>query len=279
MSSNFPRTEPPPTPFILRIPNEILHHILSFLHHLSCDDPLVEYHVNGKDYEVSQMLVLRSVCRHFRAITAELDFWYDPDFLFADLVTSPYEISLFTRHYREKRFLKILFTDASLVNSLGQRKTDWKFDSLEGLMAVMEGVPLFVQNARVIHLEILEDNEMPRSYLEPPPLDIAIDTLSACSHITTLSIRLADDVNLDAIAASFPSLETLNCSEINHFYGSLHGLNHLRTLGINTCGDDVPTTQPWLPLRSVETLTKLSLECMAVDIPSFDRNPLDAFIN
>ena len=101
------------------------------------------------------MLVLRSVCRHFRAVTAELDFWYDADFLFADLVTSSYESSSFMRHYQEKRFLKVLFTDASLVNSLGRRKTDWKFESLEGLMAVMEGVPLFVQNARVIHLEIL----------------------------------------------------------------------------------------------------------------------------
>ena len=266
--------EPPPTPFILRIPNEILYHILSFLPNLSRNESFVRYYTNGKDYEVSQTLVLRSVCRHFRAVTAELDFWYDADFLFSSLINCFYT-GLEIRNDLEGRFLRILFTDAGLVNSLGRRKTDWMFEGLEGLMAVMEGVPLFTQNARVIHLE-METEEMS---CFPLSLHTAIDILAACSHITTLSIRLADSVDFNAIAASFPSLETLSCSESSNFYGSLQQLDRLQTLVIQTWGDDSPHAPPWLPLRSAETLTKLSLKCGRVDIPSLDTNSLNAFIN
>ena len=69
----------PRTLFILSLPNEILHHIFSCLADLSDDQPFVHYHEDGKDYEVSQMLVPRSVCRRFRAIVADLDFWYDAE--------------------------------------------------------------------------------------------------------------------------------------------------------------------------------------------------------
>ncbi len=226
------------------------------------------------------MLVLRSVCRHFRAVTADLDFWYDPDFLFADLATPQEYYSSFMRYHQEERFLKVLFTDASLVSSLGRRKTDWKFESLEGLIAVIEGVPLFMQNARVIHLEMPDYDEIHRSDLEPSSLDIAIEKLAACSHITTLSIRLADDVNLDAIAASFPSLETLKCYETGRYYGSLQELNRLQILRVGTWSNDVSTTLlPWLPVNSAETLTELRLECGSVGNPVFNTNSLDTFIN
>ena len=148
---------PPSGPLILSVPNEILHHIFSRLYDLSRDEPFVKYHLNGRKYEVAQMLVLRSVCRHLRAITAELDFWYHADFQFTDLIPPSYEVGSFMPRYPEGRFLKALFGDAHLVNSLAQRKTNWVFQSLEGLMAVLEGVPLFVQNAQAIHLEIMED--------------------------------------------------------------------------------------------------------------------------
>src|ERR1700685_2977202 len=229
MSSN-----PAPTPLILSIPNEILHHILSFLPRLSHGEPFIQFQLNGEDHEAPQMLVLRSVCRLFRAITTELDFWYDAAFSFARLVSSSGIPD------QEGRFLRVLFTDANLVESLGRRKTDWMFESLEGLMAVMEGVPLFIQNARTINLEIMED-EMPYPHREPSSIDIAIDTLAACSHITTLNIRLADTVHLTAIAMSFPSLEKLTCTETTHFRGSLQRLSHLQSLHIHNPREDVLT--------------------------------------
>ena len=110
-----------------------------------------------------------------------------------------------------------------------QRKTNWVFESLEGLMAVLEGVPLFVQNARAIHLEIMEDVYRSNSIC----LYAAIGALAVCPHITELSTRLADNINLSAIAASFPSLESLSCPETNNFYRSLDQLGRMRMLRVS----------------------------------------------
>ena len=281
---------PPSGPLILSIPNEILHHIFSFLHVSPPDDPFVSdpysydesfvlYQVNGKRYEVAQELVLRSVSRHFRAITAELDFWYDADFRFIDLIPSSYEDrhSRFGARYPERKFLKALFGDANLVKSLGKRKTDWRFESLEGLMTVMECVPLFVQNARAIDLEIM-DVDTYRA--QPSDFDAAIDVIASCSHITKLSTRLANDVNLSKIAAYFPALETLSCRENNSFQGSLALLDRLRTLRLDYYDDKFPSPRRWLPLRSAETLTELSVQCGPdVDTQIFDTTSLLMFVN
>jgi hypothetical protein len=152
------------------------------------------------------------------------------------------------------------------------------FESLEGLVAVMQGVPLFIQNARTIYLEIMDGEEMFDSDIELSSLDIAIDTLAACSHITKLNIRLADTVHLTAIATSFPFLEDLSCTETNHFHGSLQELSHLQSFRIHIYAlEDDELTHPSLPLRSAETLTTLNLT--VIDSPFFDAEPLDAFIN
>src|SRR5271170_6249030 len=101
---------PSSSPFILITPNEILHHVFSFLPDPSDHDSFVRYHADGKDHKVSQMLLLRSVCRLFRAIAAELDFWYDAEFLFGDLA-SPNEHrwdNRFLYNQQEERFLKVL---------------------------------------------------------------------------------------------------------------------------------------------------------------------------
>src|SRR5271163_3028320 len=60
----------PPPPSILTIPNETLLHILNFVSHpdVHCAVNYVQYRLNDKEYEVSQMFVLHSVCRHFRSI-------------------------------------------------------------------------------------------------------------------------------------------------------------------------------------------------------------------
>ena len=137
----------PSGPLILSVPNEILRHVFSRLFDLSRDKPFVKYYLNGRKYEVAQMLVLCSVCRYLRAITAKLDFWCNADFQFTDLIPPSYEVRSFASRYPEVRLLKALFNETHLVNSLGQRKTNWVFQSLEGMVAVLEGVPLFVQNA------------------------------------------------------------------------------------------------------------------------------------
>ena len=62
-----------------------------------------------------------------------------PSILFSSFLTSSYEGPSSQRNIEEERFLKVFFTDLGLVNSLGRRKTDWMFESLEGLMAVIVG--------------------------------------------------------------------------------------------------------------------------------------------
>ena len=273
-------SRPLQTPFILSIPNEILHHILSFLPDLSRDEPFVHYKSDGKDYRVAQMLVPRSVCRKFRDITPKLDFWYDPDFLFADLAT-PESVGSFMRPYYEQQFLKALFSDADLVDSLGRRKTDWRFESLEGVLAVIEYVPLFTENARTIYLEIVDsdDADIRDPEMEPTTLEIVMDILSQCEHVTTLNIRLGDNVNLDELAEAFPTLEVLNCSETNSYSGSLQELGRLRKLYLGCWDDDVSTALSFLPLSSAETLTELTLDCRNTDNSVFDTDSLDAFVN
>jgi len=287
MSINAPNIKLPP---ILGIPNEVLYHILNFLSYLNLDESIVEYQVNDKDYKVSQMIVLRSVCRRFRSMIPELDFWLDTYFDFFRLIPGWYELpadSSFSCHAQERQFLEVLFSDDELVESLGRRKTEWMFQSIEGLQIVMQKIPLFKQNARTISLEIVSDEDDSESEdrfatgtsATGTSLDIAIDMLSACSRITTLCILLADSLNLTKIASSFPFLETLYCSETDHFHGTLQGLTHLQGLYMDTRGD--VTTIPWLPLQSTSTLRRLGLTCnpyMSFE-SFFDAPSLDLFTN
>jgi hypothetical protein len=225
------------------------------------------------------MLVLRSVCRKFRAIIPELDFWYDAEFLFADLASPESVGSSLRRHY-EQQLLQALFSDANIVDSLGRRKTDWMFESIDGLIDVMDSVPLFAQNARTIYLEALDLDEDDLGLgIEPQSLDIAFDTLSACDHVTELTIRLGYTIDLDLIAASFPSLEILNCFETNDYSGSLQELSCLQILRLDGGDNYISNMTTMLPLRAAETLTELRLDCATVDNPIFDSEPLDAFIN
>jgi F-box-like len=106
---------PPPTPWLLTLPNEILLHIFSLLPYWF----FIDYVSDGKQYrQVSPILVLRSVCRHFRALTPQMDFWYKPDFSFSQLIPSFY-----TRRWGpralEQPLLRVLFNDANVVNALG----------------------------------------------------------------------------------------------------------------------------------------------------------------
>lgn len=100
------------------------------------------------------------------------------------------------------------------MSLLGRRKTDWKFESLHRRVDDCDrGCTLFIQNARGIYLKILDEDEMPFSNLELSPLNMAIRKLATCSHIRTFSIILVEGVNLDVVAASFPSLEALKVTK------------------------------------------------------------------
>ena len=215
------------------------------------------------------MLVLRSVCHHFRAITTQLDFWCDPNFYFTDLIPhSPLARSVDS--YYDGQLLEALFSNPNLVYSLGQRKKDWIFDSYEGRIVVLEGVPLFRQNTSAIHLEIIEEEDC----------HAAMKALAAYSHITKFSTHYTTTIDLSTIAALFPSLESLSCFETSNFKGSLEQLPHLHTLHLSSWDNTMHPNRPCLPLQSSQTLTELSLQyCMDVNIPFCNTDSLGTFMN
>jgi hypothetical protein len=59
------------------------------------------------------------------------------------------------RAREEKEFLKILFGDADLANTIGRNKSEWTFQSLSVLEVIMEYVPGFRCNTRSIVLGVL----------------------------------------------------------------------------------------------------------------------------
>jgi hypothetical protein len=276
---SFPVVEAPPSkPWILRIPNEILLHILSYLTNPPHEpNRFVTYDVeDGEIQEVSQILVLRSVCSLFRTATAELDFWCDPEFTFMDLLYPHGTHSVHRMLDKEEQFLRVIFSDDHLVESLSRRKTDWKFDSVGGLDVVMESIPLFTQNTRAISLEFVYGNE-DESPLESQ-FDIAFERLAVCSGVTKLNTNLAFNVDLSAAAASFPLLEELDFCQTSMYTGSSRGFTRLRKMGLDSWHCP-PMMGLWLPVNSTETLTELRLHCGGLDRPVFDTTILEKFTN
>lgn len=270
-------TSPPSKSFILELPNEILHDIFSCLYDLSHDQPFVEYRANDKEYVVSQMLVLRSVCRRFRAIIPKLDFWHDADFRFTELIPARGLGDDLLPDVDILRFLEALFSDADIVESLSERKTDWVFENLQILGAVLGSIPAFMKNVRAIHFELME----PDYFMYPSRLSIAIDQISiGLPTLTELSIRLSNIVQLNEIATAFPTLESLTVTEADEIVGSLQQLAHLRKLHISAWEEN-QRDRPWLPFASAATLTQLHLECgpdLGMSV-FFDTDSLRAFVN
>lgn len=81
---------------ILTLPNETLHMICSLLPPCDrvrfCTDDRVEH-------DQPQIIILRWVSRRFRAISCDLDFWYEDDFDFSMLLPSNDSEELLTIRY------------------------------------------------------------------------------------------------------------------------------------------------------------------------------------
>jgi F-box domain len=138
---------------LLSLPNETLINIFSRYSHFD----FVKYTSDGQNYQLSQILVLRQVCRRFRFLVAELPLWRDKDFLFGSLIKLPAlsnnSSSFREKHKMEMEFMKVLFNDAYLVDNLCG-KTDWTFDSVDGLSLVTGSIPGFEGNVSSIYLKL-----------------------------------------------------------------------------------------------------------------------------
>jgi hypothetical protein len=269
---SFPIVETPPSEaWILRLPNEILNHILSFLTGVE-PSLLVTYPVNGGYIWTSQELVLRSVCRLFRTVTTELDFWCHASFSFMYLIypsvahrNPPTERDL-------ERFYRVLFSDAHLVESLSRRKTDWVFRTVRELDIIKECIPSFTRIARGVHLMFYS------SLAKQSLFDIAFAKLAVCLGVTKLSTNFACVVNLSIVAASFPLLEEIHLHRADYI-GSLRSLNSLRKLHLDSTWR-TESTILWLPVNCTETMTELELVYQPDrEQPVFDFTTLETYTN
>jgi hypothetical protein len=87
---------------------------------------------------------VRSVHRQFRAIVAELPFWYLPDFKSK------------RRSVKDIDFLHDIFADHHIIGTL-QPPTDWPgLMNVAVLELVRNDVPLFRENAKSLHLQLVD---------------------------------------------------------------------------------------------------------------------------
>src|SRR5208282_4126382 len=169
-------SSPPSISFISRMPNEILQSIFSFIpdaQYFDSHDPY--YSDEEENHEVAQELILRSVCRRFRIIVNESDFWLPQNFEFASLLKRRLS------NWEEGEFLRTLFKDHHLVKCL-RRKTAWTFGNLNSLFAVIKNIPSFPRRARNIDLAIV-DNEDYRPSHGSSAVTTAIEKLAICQHV------------------------------------------------------------------------------------------------
>jgi hypothetical protein len=245
-------TSPPPSAsFTSRMPNELLQLVFSFIPDAQLFDSYDPCYSNN----VSQELILRSVCRCFRAIVNESGFWLAQNFNFPSLLKKR------LNHQAEGEFLRTLFRDRHLVQCL-QRKTMWTFDSLNSLSAVIESIPSFPQHARNIALAMVDHPHYRPSY-GPSAVTIAIQKLAICQHVTSLSIQWTIYVDLDAIVRSFPLVENIKLGDIIYCPGSLQSLTNVKKLTIKSGSvyEDPSTFLSFLiPAKSAKSLDN-QFEC------------------
>ena len=213
----------------MSLPNELLRKIFSYLPPVRVTS-LFFPHLRSTR---STLLALRHTCRRFRAIVADSMFWCTDDGDGAarnELV--PTTDSHLTSERREERFLKALLDDPQIVECL-ESKNMWSFSYRRGLLAILQFVSLFRQNANFITLYGMSYPDFDPFAQEEPPFSIhdAIESLAFCHCITTLHIKYVQEIKLEIIVKSCPSLRDLRFTNVNH-YGWIEGQLHLKRLDI-----------------------------------------------
>src|SRR5271170_4724929 len=145
-----------------RVPNEVLHLILSFVIIQGVLDP----HPN---FECHQLFVLRWVSRRFRMITNQLEIWHADEFNdeFAYIFNCGRSNCL-----KEAQFLRILLNDPELGRSLS-RRTCWEFENIDLFYTIITSIPEV--NQKTTNVTLLEF---------PIGLNVVIDRLEQFTCLT-----------------------------------------------------------------------------------------------
>jgi hypothetical protein len=264
--SSIPSSLVPP---ILRLPTEVLFKIFFFLPTGSAreddrvwiwDEPPTASHQSPHH----PILVLRQVCRLFRAVANELDFWTDDEFDFS---------KLHDRFAIPTGLVEALLTDSHLVHCLEKKRT-WLFRSYDVFCIVMERVLLHRVATTMRFIWVSSDIE-PDFILptDETPFPSLVYKLVVCAKLTTLQLLEVPELDFDYIPKCLSALEILSISyrwsvRNRNWLGSLQGLPRLRQLSLTNIG--VFKRPGWrrtveqnivdpLPLSSVSTMTHLQI--------------------
>jgi hypothetical protein len=251
---------------ILNLPNEILNETFKYIR-----TPITVQRCVGEGH-FSEIFGIRSVCRRFRAVSNEMSFWYDEDFDLLDLIPDRPWFDPADVHRDCQAFLKVLFSDKHLVQSLARRSI-WRFENLISFQSVMELVPSFYRNTTVVVLSsdficdepaspstIIRNSSVVKSsmdslslqgitflqglefrHLSPPPprkqsptpIQIVFSNLVSCHSLTSLHLsEFREPFDLDLVVRFCPLLRKLSLNVINQYRGTLRTLSCLEDFDV-----------------------------------------------
>jgi hypothetical protein len=276
------------SPPILELPNEILSIVLS------CFIISAKASLNTRSWrDPHPILVLRKVCRRFRAVANELEFWYDDDFEIHTLLSPniAFRNSRPAEIQRQTKFLTSLFTDVHLVDCLGRKKS-WTFYCFRLFLLVLDLLPLFRQTVTTLKFESINDDEYHESDTTQWYHEV-IPTLGGFAQLTALHLDYFKGFDFDYIVKFCPALESLRLTRtvIGPFHdcsGTLEGLSNLQEFSLSDLLEFSFTENPastgnnatsFLPLSSVASLTALHLHTVHPSETEYYTNSLIKFTN
>jgi hypothetical protein len=263
--------------FVLSLPTEILYFIFQYtLHVLQCrirfdadESDRLSVKVDQKAWH--QLLTLRSVCRRFRDVADNIPIWCNTsDFQLANVY--PDDENLYP-----DRFSSLIFAPGrpyelqsqSIYVSLGRYRT------VSDVLLHQEPI-----NKNIDSITLLGEPECHVITNESLKAIIKLETLYKCHNVTKLRIESLLGINLCTLATNFPLLEYLHIGGLYGTHGDLGQLSHLKFLEIHELGiEECERSSFFFPLKSVGTLTWLSLR-YGLGMPhEFDIHKLLAFVN
>jgi hypothetical protein len=212
---------------ILELPDELLYYILSYSLDSLAEDRLKKWDLITHFMQIpiapppKLALVLRAVCRHFRALVNDMPFWHSVGF-------DPTSFLPPTRQstWDQQLFLHLLFLDRHLADNLG-RKSHWMFSTVQNILTVYKDIPYFRQNVVSVEFHKFiprfdDPNQDSSNEISESPLNIAIYTLSFCGFLTSLRIGpTTAPCNLDALSICCPALKLLALHDNGNLSGTL----------------------------------------------------------
>lgn len=219
----------------------------------------------------SPALTIRSVCRQFRSIAAELPFWWNDEF---DLLSLK---AIGESDVEDAQFLSTLFKDQRVVRSVSKRK-HWHIHDVPSLIEIMETIFSFSEKTVSIAVSELE-RPKPQQY-DPQWLDIIIGHLASCQNIRAVELGpINNKITLKRpIAELWPAIERLIVWLPFRGVGLVDGLTQLSKMEIRTSHRSAIRSSVLLPVESTSTLTHLDIRFWPPG-RNYVATSLDDFVN